>query len=415
MQLSIDVLNKISKKYGQSFYLLESKQFQKNYIELLESFRRIYANSHIAYSYKTNYIPKLCKLIDKMGGFAEIVSDMEYDLALKIGVRPENIFFNGPYKDAFAMEKLLLDGGIVNIDSISELHSLKEFATKHPQKNFSIGIRCNFDIHDGVLSRFGFDVNKSEFEEVIDSLQKIRNIKIKGLHCHFATRSIETWEQRVEGVLKLVEKYFVAPPTFISLGGGLYGKMPDLLKKQFNTIIPSYEDYAKIVACKFHNFFQNIDISKKPKLIIEPGSALVGDVMKFVTKVVNIKNIRGKNIATLLGSIYNINPTLNKKNLPISIYHDTNNPNKQLNYVNLDFGGYTCIESDYLYTSFDGKLAVGDYVVFENVGSYSVVLKPPFILPNFPIIDYDDTLNSIELIKRKESFEDLFQTYRFNF
>ena len=144
-------------------------------------------------------------------------------------------------------------------------------------------------------------------------------------------------------------------------------------------------------------------------LFIEPGSALAGDCMKFVSEVFSIKNVRGKNIATLLGSIYNINPTLNKKNPPISIIA---NGNKQSDYENLDFGGFTCIESDYLYRGFNGKLAVGDQVLFENVGSYSVVLKPPFILPNFPVLDLS---NGIEVIKRQEVFEDLFKTYKFDF
>ena len=77
----------------------------------------------------------------------------------------------------------------------------------------------------------------------------------------------------------------------------------------------------------------------------------------------------------------------------------------------MDFGGFTCIESDYLYRHYDGSLAVGDIVEFGNVGSYSVVLKPPFILPNFPMIDISG--NSVELIKRGEVFDDLFHTFEF--
>ena len=77
----------------------------------------------------------------------------------------------------------------------------------------------------------------------------------------------------------------------------------------------------------------------------------------------------------------------------------------------MDFGGFTCIESDYLYRNFNGKLATGDMVVFGNVGSYSVVLKPPFILPNFPVIDISE--GSVELIKRQETFDDIFHTFSF--
>ena len=87
------------------------------------------------------------------------------------------------------------------------------------------------------------------------------------------------------------------------------------------------------------------------------------------------------------------------------------NKNSRVYYEDLDFGGFTCIESDYLYRSYSGELAEGDIAVFGNVGSYSVVLKPPFILPNFPILDICDT--ETELIKRKESFDDIFRTYVF--
>ena len=80
-------------------------------------------------------------------------------------------------------------------------------------------------------------------------------------------------------------------------------------------------------------------------------------------------------------------------------------------YTDLDFGGFTCIESDYLYRHYAGALAQGDIVIFGNVGSYSVVLKPPFILPNFPVLDLSE--GGEELIKRGENFDDLFHTFAF--
>ena len=76
--------------------------------------------------------------------------------------------------------------------------------------------------------------------------------------------------------------------------------------------------------------------------------------------------------------------------------------------------GFTCIESDYLYRGYNGPLAVGDMVVFDNVGSYSVVLKPPFILPNFPMVELTDD-GEVRVIKRQETFDDLFHTYSFDF
>ena len=169
-------------------------------------------------------------------------------------------------------------------------------------------------------------------------------------------------------MLALIDKLGIVP-EHIDLGGGLFGKMADSLKAQFDTDIPTYKQYAEEVAPVFAKHFRNTE--NKPMLLIEPGSALVGDCMRFAAKVINIKNVRGKSIATLLGSIYNINPTLNTKNPPIEVYPMGR---EQKEFTDLDFGGFTCIESDYLYRHFNGKLAKGDMVVFGNAGSYSVVL-----------------------------------------
>lgn len=412
MELDLNILNEISKKCHDSFYILDINQLKYNFNELLETFRQIYPESYIAYSYKTNYIPRVCSVINDLGGYAEIVSDMEYEIAKRIGVDPCKIIFNGPYKNKAAVKELMLSGGIVNIDSTAEIENIEELVQQYPDKNFNLGIRCNFDIGDGVVSRFGFDVMSNEFVNIIHKIGAYKNVNLFSIQCHFADRSIDTWSTRTEKMLDLIENIISFVPDIIDFGGGLYGKMPDSLKSQFKSNIPSYQDYANIVAKKFADKF--FDCDKKPKLFIEPGSALVGDVMKFVCKVESIKNIRGKDIATVLGSIYNINPTLNKKNPPLSVYASTAASERKY-YCDLDFGGFTCIESDYLYRGYNGELAVGDYVVFGNVGSYSIVLKPPFILPNFPVIDFDEVTRKTDFIKNAEIFDDLFQTYKFDF
>lgn len=399
------LLEQLTATYGNAFYILDSEQFKSNFHELKNAFAKIYDNFNIAYSYKTNYTPKLCKIINELGGYAEVVSDMEMEIALRIGVEARKIIWNGPYKNYRKVEELLLAGGTVNLDSIYEIEEIKEISKRHSGQNINVGIRVNFDIFDGVTSRFGFDIESNEFKEVFRFIKEHENINLIGIQCHFATRRLETWKPRAEKMLALLDKLNITP-SHIDLGGGLFGKMDESLKKQFDSAIPTYEEYANEVAPLFAEHYKNAE--SKPLLLIEPGSALVGDCMKFASRVINIKEVRGKPIATLLGSIYNINPTLNKKNPPIKVY---SMGESQREYVDLDFGGFTCIESDYLYRHFSGKLAKGDMIVFGNVGSYSVVLKPPFILPNFPIIDISNA--GVEQIKRGEVFDDLFHTFLF--
>lgn len=406
-----ETLCRIIAQYGEAFYLLDTEQFRKNFMELRGEFQKIYPKSNIAYSYKTNYIPRLCQIVNELGGYAETVSDMECEIARRIGVRPEHIVFNGPYKNKAAVEALLLEGANVNVDSLIEMKFIESVAAKYPEKMFHVGIRCNFDIGDGVLSRFGFDTDGQEFVDALAIIRKTDNLSLKGMHSHFASRSIDTWGTRTERMLKIVQRYYDGVPEYICQGGGIYGKMAESLKAQFDSYIPTYREYAEAVCPLYAEAFGGLPLERQPELFIEPGSALVGDCMKFAARVVSIKNIRNKNIATVLGSIYNINPTLNKKNPPICVCHM--GENEPQHYDDLDFGGFTCIESDYLYRHFTGRLAVGDYVIFGNAGSYSIVLKPPFILPNFAVVELSED-GSFCCVKRLETFEDLFHTYQFD-
>ena len=407
MELSYNILNDISRSHGDAFYLLDTEQFELNFHELLKAFRKFYPETYIAYSYKTNYTPRLCRMVDDMGGYAEVVSDMELEIARRIGVPYSKVHFNGPVKNFEAVREVILGGGIVNLDDYVEVPAITELAAQHPDMTINVGLRCNFQINDGTLSRFGFDVEKKEFSELVAHLNGIGNIRIAGLHCHFASRRGETWKPRAEGICRLADELYPELPDHVDLGGGLFGKMKNSLKAQFGMHIPTYKEYAQEAAATIAQHFGGCE--HQPQLFIEPGSALVGDAMRFAARVKSIKDIRGKKIATLMGSIYNINPTLNKKNPPLTVMHDETLPTSE--YADLDFAGFTCIESDYLYRGYNGPLSLGDFVIFENVGSYSVVLKPPFILPNFPILELRE--GRIDVIKRQETFDDLFHTYTF--
>ena len=68
--------------------------------------------------------------------------------------------------------------------------------------------------------------------------------------------------------------------------------------------------------------------------------------------------------------------------------------------------GYTCLEHDVVYRGFTGEVAVRDIIVFGNVGGYTLVSKPPFIRPQCQMVTERGTV-----IKRKETFEEVFQTY----
>ena len=203
-------------------------------------------------------------------------------------------------------------------------------------------------------------------------------------------------------MVELLDRVGVIPER-VDIGGGLFGKMADSLKAQFTSEIPDYKEYAKAAATVFAEYFKGKDMA--PELIIEPGSAVVGDCMKFVGTVKTIKNVRGKYFASVLGSQKNISMT--GVNPPMEVVRMSEGQE----YEGVDLVGFTCIEGDVLYKNYTGKLAVGDVIVISNCGSYSLVMKPPFILPNFPVLDICG--DEIEVIKRAETFDDIFHTFNY--
>lgn len=403
MILNKEVISKLRREYGDAFYLLDSEQYRNNFIELRDTFRKIYPNFNIAYSYKTNYTPKFCKIVNELEGYAEVVSEMELEIAQRVGVKPDRIIWNGPIKNPQKLEEFLVAGGTDNIDSIEELAMVKTIAERHSDKMLNLGIRCNYEVGDGVVSRFGFDVESDDFRKVLEFVTMTKNVHFINFQCHFAKRQIEYWPARAKGMMQLVDRLGIIPER-IDIGGGLFGKMADSLKAQFTNEIPGYQAYAEAAAAIFADYFADKDV--KPELLIEPGSAVVGDCMKFVGTVKSIKSVRGKSFATVLGSQKNI--SMSGINPPMEVIAMGG---EQKEYENLDMVGFTCIEGDVLYHGYKGKLAHEDAIVISNCGSYSLVMKPPFILPNFPVLDI--STGQTEVIKRGEVFDDLFHTFNF--
>ena len=402
MKINSEVIKNLRNKYGEAFYLLDSEKFKNNFLELKKAFVSIYPNFNIAYSYKTNYTPKLCKIVNELGGYAEVVSEMEAELAIRCGVDPSHIIWNGPIKNEEMSKSFLLSGGIINIDSLKEALFIKSIA-EETETVLNVGVRCNFDVGDGVVSRFGIDVDSKEFVKVLDIIKETPNMHLINFQSHFAKRQMEYWPAKAQGMLDVIDKYGIVPER-IDIGGGLFGKMEPSLKEQFSSNIPTYAEYANAVAPLFAKRFEKV--VNKPELVIEPGSAVVGDCMYFVGTIKTIKDVRGKAFASVMGSQKNISMT--GINPPMEIVAMGN---EQKEYTNLDFVGFTCIEGDVLYHGYNGLLACEDKIVIKNCGSYSLVMKPPFILPNFAVLNI--TGEEAEVIKNAENFEDVFHTFNF--
>ena len=132
----------------------------------------------------------------------------------------------------------------------------------------------------------------------------------------------------------------------------------------------------------------------------------------FCTQVKSVKKVRGVGFATVGGSVLDISPNSRLSKLPAQPVFDPKIKRKNLHSA-YNIVGYTCIESDYLTLNLKAPLSEGDFIVYSNVGSYSVVMRPPFILPSNPILSYEGKNRPFKLIKQRQSNEDVFKLFKY--
>ena len=399
---------------SEAVYILKPNIFLHEYDSLLKSFKHYYNRSNIAYSFKTNYIPDLLNIVKNKGGYAEVVSIMELQLALEIGFEPTRIFFNGPFKHRQQTVEYLRQGVLVNVDSLDEFMWINTVANEE-KIHCRIGIRLNFNFSKN-SSRFGIDINSHEITSILNEVYNSTYVSLESLHYHYAARDIKTWSECTYAFISFISSFDQAilhNIRYISLGGGIFSDMSPYLKEQIGNKIPTFADYAENSIKLLSSFLDRseVNLSKKTEVLIEPGTALAAKAIDFVVKVVSIKKIGGVTYINTTGSKYNMNPSPNRINSPTRLLNLS--ANAVTDVRNGKICGYTCIESDIIHDNFSGALSKGDLLIFEEVGAYSIVMKPPFILPDVAILEYDEKQEVFLKRRRRQTFKDIFENFTF--
>ena len=135
--------------------------------------------------------------------------------------------------------------------------------------------------------------------------------------------------------------------------------------------------------------------------------------MYYYSKVHSLKKINTFNLAHIYGSIYDYSANSKSKSLPIEVLDKNGYKVKESTEINTVICGYTCIEDDRLSENMNSKIRKGDFIKISNVGSYSVVMKPPFISTAPPIFSLSN--NKIIKVKKEEGFKNIFDNFIINF
>lgn len=351
------------------YFLINQDALTEGLEKLNKALITAWPNYIIGYSYKTNALPWVINYFRDNGCYAEVVSDDEYELAKTIGVEKAHVIYNGIAKTKETFLEAIKNHAIVNIDSEYEIDWLDELE----KDKYSVGVRVNFDLEskcpgqtqcgeDG--ERFGFCYENGELKKAIDQIES-KGVRVVGLHLHKSskTRMPDIYKAIAEVAVEIGREYSLKL-DYIDIGGGFFGGLDTK---------PQFPEYFDMVAGILAEQFQ----PKTTTLIVEPGMALIGAPIDYVTTVVDVKRTTRNTFVVTDGSRTQIDPLMTKMRYFNEIIRRGDSRkliDKQI------ISGFTCMEHDRLFELVDGEeLLPGDQIVYHKVGAYTMCLSPLFI------------------------------------
>lgn len=358
------------------YFLIDRESLDSGLQKLKDALYNAWPNYVIGYSYKTNALPWVINYFRENGCYAEVVSDDEYALAESIGVVRKKIIYNGIAKSKDSFLEAVQNHAIVNIDSEYEIDWLDELISHDNLRSekYKVGIRVNFDLEskcpgqtqcgeDG--ERFGFCYENGELKKAIDRIES-KGVRVTGLHLHKSskTRMPDIYKAIAETAVEISQKYSLNL-SYVDIGGGFFGG----LKTK-----PQFPEYFDMVAGILGSHFN----PKSTTLIVEPGMALVGAPIDFITTVVDVKRTNRNIFVVTDGGRTQIDPLMTKTSYYYEVIKSENEERKRV--TRQIISGFTCMEHDRLFDIKDGEeLLPGDRIVYHKVGAYTMCLSPLFI------------------------------------
>lgn len=395
------------------FYNLSS--IQERIIDLQNLFP---PNTLHAIAVKANPLTKILSGIKTMGVGAEVASLPELHLAEKAGFTPETIVFDSPAKTKAEIEYALKAGVHINADSFDELDRIGKILESGPSKS-KIGVRINPQVGTGnikstsvagAISKFGIPVNDNR-EEIIAYFMKYE--WLRAIHVHIGSQGCPV-PLIIDGIRKVLDLAIEVNEKLkrhlnqnlidtYDIGGGL----PVSYHPGINPV--SIEQYAEMLKTSCPELFND-----QFRLITEFGRYIHANAGWVASKVEYVKRETDYNIIMthvgadlLLRKCYNPDDwhhhiTVTDKNGHLKTGSDT------IKYM---VAGPLCFAGDVIAWNLELPVTEeGDYILIHDTGAYTLSMWSRYNSRQMPIvIGYSDENDAFEILKERESKEDLFE------
>lgn len=396
--------------FGTPLYVFDETTLRSKCVEFRREFSQRYPDILVIYACKAFINRALALLLREEGLGLDVVSGGELSIARSVGFPMKNVYFHGNNKSGEELT-LALDWGVgrIVVDNFRELRLLAELAKKKGVvADILLRLSPDVDPHThkyittGIIdSKFGFPLVTGQAEQALVQARKSLNLNLIGLHCHIGSLIGETepYQEAIHSMLRFAremrQKYGFEIKE-LNLGGGF------AVQYTLDTSVLPVSAYAQAITSAVREQSGSPGL---PRIIIEPGRAIVGQAGIALYKVGGSKEVPGVRQYVFIdgGMADNIRPALYGARYQALVANKAGEKEKET----VTLGGKFCESGDILIKDIAlPPVEDGDIVAVPTCGAYclsmasnyNASLKPPIVLVRG---------GKARLIRRGETYEDL--------
>jgi len=402
----------VAEEFGTPLYLFDESTIRGKCREFKDEFTRLHPDTLVIYASKAFLNRALALILKEEGLGLDVVSGGELSIAQSVDFDPSKIYFHGNNKTPEELDLALgLGVGRIVVDNFYELELLNKLARKRGiNQNILLRLSPGVDPHTHqhtttgtIESKFGFPLSTGQAEEAVNQASSASNLDLLGLHFHLGSpvSEIQPYELAIELVLGFaggMSQKFGFDLREFDIGGGF------AVAYTLDFVVPATADYARAVTGKLDSLISELGLSR-PRLIVEPGRAIVAQAGVALYKVGAVKEIPGvkKYVCVDGGMSDNIRPALYGAKYDALVANRASEAGRNM----VTIAGKLCESGDILAKDISLPAArPGDIIAIPVCGAYSIPMSSNYnAVPRPPIVMVSE--GQARLIRRRETYQDL--------
>lgn len=370
-RLSSQTIERIAGTVPTPFYLYDRLGLEDNFRALAGA---LPAKAGILYSMKANPNPAIVALFAGMGAGVEVASGGELAIALAAGAAPQSITFAGPGKTTAEL-KVALEAGIlaVSVESRGQIENLDRLCTGSTGR-IDVLLRINpvRPVPGARISMGGgsspFGIDEEQVEDVLQGIRRTGAVRCIGLHVYAGTQVLDShglqdyFRRTIEFGLRMASAHGL---SILNVGGG-YG-------------VPYHPDQSPLDLAVVSEGFSQAASRPDVRILTESGRFLTADAGYYVTRIVDMKESRGRRFVVLDGGTHQHPGSggigrLVRRNPVIRVVGRSSSSET----CRVAVVGPLCVAADRIAEDLEipADTRVGDLVVIEGSGAYCRSASP---------------------------------------